>query len=158
MTATISGDAFTPGREDVEEVHYGVGLLSCGDDGGDGMIAVGTLDPRRALAAFAWYGRHILGVEARDQLAADLRAGDRVLVPGWAQFARDADDWWWANPATAVAPGAVPVVWLLDAINHIALDAAVSAEALWTCGFCGAENSSSFIRCGFCSTDPRDVG
>jgi hypothetical protein len=114
---------FVPGPDDVEATQYGVGLLSLGEDGDGGMLAVGTLDPRHALAAMHWHARIIsggpvLGTWARGQLREGLATGQRMLIAGWARFTRDSD-WWNADPVPEGTRDAAPVVWLVDAWHPI---------------------------------------
>lgn len=108
-----TGQVFTPGPDDVETTQYGVGVDSLGEDGDGNLIAAGTSDPRRALAAIHWYTRVVLGDWDRAHLHAELAAGERVLIPAWTRFTRTADGGWSTKRVPDGTPGAVPAVWLL---------------------------------------------
>lgn len=103
--------AFIPGFADMEAVYYGVPVAITTEDGD--MIALGHLDPRRALAAFnrhartQWKSRNFSNdpaAEAEEVLAQVQRS--------WATFTRHTPVTGWAwrcRHAAPGAPGAIPV-------------------------------------------------
>ncbi|MFI1091941.1 hypothetical protein [Streptomyces sp. NPDC020917] len=112
-------ETFTPTRDEMAAERYGLLLCGLGEDDDEGMIAVGSLDTRRALAAFHWYTRTYLHDpvcdplfgDALTDLRNDLRTGRWTLTAHPTVFTRDGHGWI-ADPVPAGTPGAVPAVWL----------------------------------------------
>ncbi|MFI0822237.1 hypothetical protein [Streptomyces sp. NPDC021115] len=108
--------AFTPTIDDVQDASYGALVADIDEDGH--LIAIGVLNPRRALAAFNRYARTIrggtvLGTLAHDEMRDDLAVGDLCLVPGIARFLRHADGSWTVDRVPEGSPGCTPAVWLV---------------------------------------------
>ena len=115
--APATDTAFTPTIHDVQATHNGL-LIASISEYDHHMIAIGALDPRRALAAFSWPARTIcggpaLGTLTRDEMRADLADGALCIVPGMARFCRTPGNGWTVDRVPAGTPGAVPAVWMI---------------------------------------------
>lgn len=96
------------------ETRYGVAFTLIGEDGD--LLALGHVDPRRALAAFNWYSRTTLGLtNYLDDRSADLDDALATITHTWFVFREpdaaegDDTDWAWiAQEVAAHSAGAVP--------------------------------------------------
>lgn len=123
-------------------MHYGVRVCLVGEDG-DLAVALGHVEPRRALAAFNRHVRRDLGWdELLDQFAyRNAREALNAITQGWAYLKTECDnapecggpdgtdsedpcwecreireaDWWlgWGGDIKAETPGAFPITYLV---------------------------------------------
>ncbi|MBB1252554.1 hypothetical protein H3146_04080 [Streptomyces sp. OF3] len=128
LTAPAPGAVLTPDQISVEAVYFGVRVVTCED--GDPLLALGTHDRRRALAAWSRYAREVAGERLRDYLSLcapncaapwctryGCRTAESVVEPIWAVFrapdptaGQDPESVWYVELADPETPGALPVM------------------------------------------------
>ncbi|MFZ3552276.1 hypothetical protein ACODT3_43030 [Streptomyces sp. 4.24] len=116
--APFTETVFTPSSTTMAHEHAGLLVSEFGEDGGEGFIVAGTLDPALAVAAI----RHYLAVEvdwadltwATDEFVRDLADGSKAPIAHTTVFTTREDGGWNAAFAEASADGAVPAVWIVS--------------------------------------------
>ncbi|MCQ8831842.1 hypothetical protein [Streptomyces malaysiensis] len=93
---------YTPTRDEVADIYYGVGVLDFEDH-----EAACTHDRRKAIAALNAFHRHYCSERLVD---IDI-VPERDMKTGWARF-EDRSDGQWTVGSDADDPGAFPVTWL----------------------------------------------
>jgi hypothetical protein len=119
MTTTVQPGAIVPEPE-MEATHFGIPVVYFGEDGD--MLALGHHTPRRALAAFNRHARSIGLRNVADDPQAEAEDWLNEITQTWLVFSRpnpdegdDPDFIWYAVPASADTPHAVPVTLLASA-------------------------------------------
>ncbi|MFJ2752771.1 hypothetical protein [Streptomyces sp. NPDC087297] len=116
--APFTETVFIPSTTTMAHEHAGLLVSELGEDGGEGFIVVGTLDPALAVAAI----RHYLATEvdwadftwATDEFVRDLADGAKEPIAHTTVFTTREDGGWNAVFAEADAASAVPAVWIVS--------------------------------------------
>jgi hypothetical protein len=116
---SVPGIAITD--PEMEATYFGIPVVYYGEDGD--MLALGHHDPRRAIAAFNRHARKFCGLlNLEDHRHAQAQHWLDGVTHAWFVFTRpnpdegdDPDYVWYAVPATAGNPNAVPVTLLTAA-------------------------------------------
>jgi len=112
------GEPFTPTEGDMLGTAYGVTGCTVGEDGEDGWILMGHVEPRKALSAVVRLSRDHLLLDTSDvfwgrnfDAWSDLYP---LVTPMWAVFTRPRGHDWWCETGdvTADTPGAIPITWV----------------------------------------------
>lgn len=117
MTATVEHQLIA--EPEFEDTHYGITVAHIGDDG-EGLVALGHHEPRRALAAFNRHARRFVGLAAIWD-SPWLKVAELLpcLEQRWGVFRKPAGEEdpgfvWVLDYTEADAPNARPVTLLWD--------------------------------------------